>query len=152
MIKLFEDHKSIYPNAKTRIRRANFLKVTKLLCSKGTIKTGLSYYYVKLRDAGRVFDRMMKRIAELENIIGIGFEEGSYTIENDSKYLLSKWEALDQFLQYEYSAHHVKLDDECRCHCYRFGLNLESEHCYENCNNNICRRSISMYSSRNSIK
>ena len=48
----------------------------------------------------------------------------------------------DQFLQYEYSAHHMKLDDECRCHCYCFALNTQSENYEENHNNSIYRQCL----------
>ena len=68
MSKLLEDCKTICPNVKTRIGRTNFLKVTTLLRSKGIINTGLLSYCVKLRDAGRVLDRMMKIISELATL------------------------------------------------------------------------------------
>ena len=46
---LWSNYSLLYAK-KDRIRRTNFLAVGRLLCSKGEMKTGLSSYFVRLRE------------------------------------------------------------------------------------------------------
>ena len=119
---LFDDYKRTHANI-TTLGRHNFIKVSQILCQKGEIKTGLSSYFVKVRDVSEVLNRMLDRVGSLSNVVGIGFTRGDTEILNDTNYLKELWLKVEQFLQYEYSAHHIVPDSEYKCHCYRFALN-----------------------------
>ena len=117
--------------------------MVKLLCQKATIKTGLSSYYVKLKDVSEVYGRMMDRINELPNIRGLGFVENCTSITSDTNHMCKLWEELEQFLQFEYSAYHIILDAPSKCHCYRYALNktavpADNPCCHEH-NDNMCK-------------
>ena len=90
--------------------------------SKGEIKTRLSSYFVKVRDVSEVLNRMLDRVGSLSIVVGIGFTRGDTEIQNDTNYLKELWLKVEQFLQYEYSAHHILPDSEYKCHCYIFAL------------------------------
>ena len=96
--------------------------IAKLLCSKGEIKTGLSSYFVKLRDCGKVIEKMFKRVGEFDDIVGLGYN-GPPDIKQDTKYLLNEWKTVETFLQYKYSTHHVTIDGQCKSHCCCYELN-----------------------------
>ena len=59
--KLCQDYHRVFPDKKFRIGQRNFSKVVRILCKKGTIEIGLSFYFVKLRDVSAIFTRMMKK-------------------------------------------------------------------------------------------
>jgi hypothetical protein len=53
LTRLFHNYKSLHTEDE-RIGRPNFMAMAKLLCTKGKMKTGLSSYYVRLRDVGNI--------------------------------------------------------------------------------------------------
>ena len=88
------------------------------------MQTGLSSYFVRLRDVGRIIIRMLNRLSEIDGITGIGFSDNDdKNIEKDCDYLLEQWETVYQFVQYEYSYNHLLVNSSCRCHCMTFAVN-----------------------------
>ena len=67
---LFDDYKRTHANI-TPLGRHNFIKVSQIPCQKGEIKTGLSSYFVKVRDVSEVLNRMLDRVGSLSNVVGI---------------------------------------------------------------------------------
>ena len=67
-----------------------FIRIMKLPCSKGKIKTSLSSYFFKMRDASDVFKRIIVQIGEMDRHIGVAFNRSDSSIKNDEKHLLSK--------------------------------------------------------------
>ena len=66
---MFDNYRLLHPNKESSIGRDNFLKVSKMLCEKGEIKTGLSSYFVRVFYVGFVLKRMMKIRSEFQNIV-----------------------------------------------------------------------------------
>ena len=86
------------------------------------MRTGLSSYYIKLRDIGYSLNEMMERVSTLENIVG--YERlGDTDLKSNALSINDKWKKLEQFLAYEYRAHHLKISDFCQNHCCTFALN-----------------------------
>ena len=112
LMKFYSLYKALYPIG-DRIGRDNFLKVSKLLCKKGEIRAGLSTYYVRIRDTGEVIGRMIKRMADLCELL-----------KDECDNMTSRWSALESFFQYEYRAKHLELESSCKQHCCKYGLNI----------------------------
>ena len=125
--KLCQDYHRVFPDKKCRIGQRNFSKVVRMLCKKGTMETGLSSYFVKLRDVSAIFIRMMKRIGDIPNMTGCGFVENNREIKKDTEHLSKEFKELEQFLHFEYSYKHITLDAPCKCHCYRFALDKQDK-------------------------
>ena len=83
---LFDDYKRTHANI-TTLGRHNFIRVSQILCQKGEIKTGLSSYFVKVRDVSEVFKRMLDQVGSLSNVVSIGFTQGDTKIQKDTNYL-----------------------------------------------------------------
>ena len=66
---------------------------------------------------------MIKRLGDLEYLTGCGYVEGNTNIKSDTDHITKMFKDLEQFLKFEYSYKHVKLDSSSKCHCYRFALN-----------------------------
>ena len=117
LLRLFGSYKLSHSEP-DRIGRTNFLALRKLLCTKQKMKTGLSSYFARLRDAGKIIIRMINHLSEFEGISGIGLSKNDNNcIENDCNYLLEQWHTVYQFLQYEYSYHHLQVSSTCCLHC-----------------------------------
>ena len=119
---LFEQYKIINPDKKRRIGQY-FITLGKMLCMCGEIKTGLSSYYVRVRDAGRIYQRMLTRLGGIEGIVGL--ECGD--IAPDITHLEELWADTEKFVQYEYSAKHIDIHSTCKSHCCTFALNKGTE-------------------------
>ena len=122
-ILLFEQYKILHPNKKRRIGRTNFITVGKMLCMRGELKTGLSSYYVCVRDANRIYRRMLARLGEIEGIVGL---QGGDIAPNITR-LEELWADTEKFVQYEYSAKHIDIHSTCKSHCCMFALNKSNE-------------------------
>ena len=114
---LFDNYKDLNPVQNLRIGRDNFVKVTQFMCKKGEIRTGLSSYYVKLRDVGNIYSRMMDRIDSIDGLVGLE-RCGGADIKMNTKALRERWRKLEQFLAYEFRARHLKISHICKAHCY----------------------------------
>jgi hypothetical protein len=95
---LFDNYATLYA-AKDRIGQRNFTAVARLLCMKGQMKTGLSSYFVRLRDVSNILRRMLIRLADFNDVIGLGFKDNDNDyIEKDTNYLLDEWSSAYQFV------------------------------------------------------
>ena len=123
---LFKDYVTKNTALNLRGEKHKFRKISKLLCSEGKIKTGLSSCFFKLRDCGKVMDGMSKILGGFTNVVGIGYNDLP-DVSNDSKYLLEEWKNVEIFLQCEHSANHVTIDSTFNSQCCRCTLNAISE-------------------------
>ena len=120
--KLFAEYSLTYDQAPTNIiGLKNFVSLGQILCKRGEIKTGLSSYYVQLRHADLIMVRMLKRLGQVKNVVGIALE-GSNVLQDNTNYLQSEWSHLYNFTQYHFS-NHVEQDSKWRSHCCRYALN-----------------------------
>jgi hypothetical protein len=123
----------------------SFEELTRLLTTKGEIKTGLSTYYIKLRYATSLFQKMITRLGTIE---GIGYLPGRFVpsesevtgtaekksvqqdewkVADDCEKLSQCMEAHVRFLAHSYSKQHLNIDDAgMSSHSCRFAVNAEA--------------------------
>ena len=126
LMDLYGNYKELHPTKATRLGRTNFLKIGRLLCKKGEIRTGLSSYYVKLRDVGNIFSKMLDSIGNIGGLVGLQIC-GGLEISMNLKNLRAGWKKLEQFLSYEFRARHLKITNTCKSHCCQYALNPDNE-------------------------
>ena len=136
LTKLFRNYCTMFPMKKNRIGQTNFVKMGKLLCKRGEIRTGLSSYYVNVRDVGDVLCRMLVRLKEFNDYVGLA-SLGDVDYQKNLEKLKVDWENIVQFLSYEFRTHHVSINSPCAGHCARYALNKTST-CIHNHNVGVC--------------
>lgn len=62
---------ALIPLPATRLGQYTIYKITTIMCKTGTIRTCVSSYYVKLRDVGNIFSRIMDRIVSITGLVGL---------------------------------------------------------------------------------
>ena len=128
LMALFYDYRRLNPNKKLSIGCDNFFKIGFLLCKKGEIRTGLSSYYIKLRDIGEVLASMLDRIANLEGVVGL-VSRGSHDIKQNVNTMLGLWHDLEQFLAYDCRTNHIRIQSDCAAYCCTHALSPATNSC-----------------------
>lgn len=94
----------------------------KLLTKRGKTKAGLSTYYIRMRDFGATFQKMMKRIVEIFDVDNQGGALAKVNL------LLEERSNIEQFVLWEFSNKHLQISPEDIIHCCTFALAGRCEH------------------------
>lgn len=109
-----------------------FGELTKLLTSRGQIKTGLSTYYVRLKYVSSLYLGMLERLQEIDGVAskpGFLFKTTpddltkNTTIKDDCEALITKWRNMMQFLSYQFSEQHLQINSVLKVLCCTYSVN-----------------------------